>query len=59
VNRGGFSATIFYLHHSRRHHPLAVLAAVPLMAAVLYGWKVMLPTFAWNGAGNAADLVSI
>ena len=37
---------------------LAVLAAVPLMAAVLYGWKVMLPTFAWSGAGDAASLVS-
>lgn len=37
---------------------LAVLAAVPLIAAVLYGWKVLLPSFAWTGMGDAASLVS-
>ncbi len=37
---------------------LAVLAAVPLVAAVLYGWKIMLPVFAWSGAGDVAGLFS-
>ncbi|MGV3663764.1 MAG: YeiH family protein [Prosthecobacter sp.] len=37
---------------------LAVIAAVPLIAAVLYGWKVLLPSFAWTGMGDAASLVS-
>ena len=34
---------------------LAVFAAVPLMAAVVYGWKVKLPVLAWK---SGADLSS-
>jgi uncharacterized integral membrane protein (TIGR00698 family) len=35
---------------------LAVIAAIPLIAAVVYGWKVQLPTLAWK---SGADLGSV
>lgn len=37
---------------------LAVIAAVPLIAAVLLGWKVKLPGLAWAGGGDLGKVFS-
>lgn len=37
---------------------LAVLAAVPLILAVLAGWKVRLPALAWKAPGDLANVFS-
>ncbi len=37
---------------------LAVIAAVPLMAGVVYGWKVQLPALAWTSAADIGKVFS-
>jgi uncharacterized integral membrane protein (TIGR00698 family) len=37
---------------------LAVIAAVPLIAAVVYGWKVKLPTLAWKSGADVGAVFS-
>ena len=37
---------------------LAVIAAVPLMAGVVYGWKVQLPALAWTSAADVGKVFS-
>jgi uncharacterized membrane protein YadS len=37
---------------------LAVIAAAPLIAAVVYGWKFKLPTLAWSSAADIGKVFS-
>ncbi len=37
---------------------LAVIAAAPLMAAVIYGWKVKLPALAWTSVADVGQVFS-